>query len=121
MSEFSESYHLEADDQHDGLQLLQRANLDGFVFPPQHAWGTIIPSSEVGAAPPTRPGGGLDAPGLHRADPGLLLRVPLAGLERVAEPDHGRCQRRGRWAGVDARPAPRPRLPAAGVGAHPAP
>jgi hypothetical protein len=36
MSEFSESYHLEADDQQDGLCLLRRTNLEGFVFPPQH-------------------------------------------------------------------------------------
>jgi hypothetical protein len=48
MSEFSESYHLEADDQQDGLCLLRRANLEGFVFPPQYGWVTIIPRSEFG-------------------------------------------------------------------------
>jgi hypothetical protein len=37
MSEFSESYHLEADDQQDGVHLLWRAHLEGFVFPPSAA------------------------------------------------------------------------------------
>jgi hypothetical protein len=51
MSKFSESYHLEADDQQDGLRLLRRANLERFVFPPQHGWVTIIPRSEFGTPP----------------------------------------------------------------------
>ena len=67
MSEFSESYHLEADDQQDGLQLLQRANLEGFVFPPQHGWVTIIPRSEFGAPPQS----------LLEANEGCLLRYLL--------------------------------------------
>src|SRR4029453_15516557 len=67
MSEFSENYHLGADDQHGGLQLLQRANLDGFVFPPQHGWVTIIPCSEFGASPQS----------LLEANEGCLLRYRL--------------------------------------------
>jgi|Tabmets5t2r1_1033131.scaffolds.fasta_scaffold12443_1 hypothetical protein len=67
MSEFSESYHLEADDQQDGLHLLQRANLEGFVFPPQHGWVTIIPRSEFGAPPQS----------LLEANEGCLLRYLL--------------------------------------------
>jgi hypothetical protein len=67
MSEFSESYHLEADDQQDGLRLLRRANLEGFVFPPQHGWVTIIPRSEFGT-PPER---------LLEGNEGYLLRYLL--------------------------------------------
>jgi hypothetical protein len=51
MSEFSESYHLQADDQQDGVGLLQRAHLDGYVFPPQRGWVSIIPRSEFGETP----------------------------------------------------------------------
>jgi hypothetical protein len=64
MSEFSESYHLEADDQQAGVHLLGRANLDGFVFPPQRGWVTIIPRSEFGAPPES----------LFEANQGRLLR-----------------------------------------------
>ncbi|SRR6266545_1010759 len=67
MSEFSESYHLQADDQQAGLHLLQQANLEGFVFPPQRGWVTIIPRSEFGA-PPQR---------LLEANQGCLLRYLL--------------------------------------------
>jgi hypothetical protein len=51
MSEFSESYHLEADDQQAGLHLLQRARLEGFVFPPERGWVSILPRSEFGETP----------------------------------------------------------------------
>jgi len=64
VSEFSESYHLEADDQQAGVQLLRRANLDGFVFPPQRGWVTIIARSEFGAPPES----------LLEANQGRLLR-----------------------------------------------
>jgi hypothetical protein len=64
MSEFSESYHLEGDDQQAGIHLLQRAGLDGFVFPPQRGWVTIIPRSEFGAPPES----------LLEANQGRLLR-----------------------------------------------
>jgi hypothetical protein len=67
MSEFSESYHLEADDQQAGVGLLQRANLDGFVFPPQRGWVTVVPRSTFGVAP--------DA--LVEANEGCLLRYLL--------------------------------------------
>jgi hypothetical protein len=67
MSEFSESYHLQADDQQDGVHLLQRAHLDGFVFPPQRGWVTIIPRSEFGETPDD----------LVEANEGWLLRYLL--------------------------------------------
>ena len=64
MSELSESYHLEADDQQDGVRLLQRAHLEGFVFPPQRGWVTILPRSEFGTPPES----------LLEANQGRLLR-----------------------------------------------
>jgi hypothetical protein len=67
MSEFSESYHLQADDQQAGVHLLRRARLDGFVFPPQRGWVTIIPRSEFGEMPD----------GLVEANEGWLLRYLL--------------------------------------------
>jgi hypothetical protein len=67
MSEFSESYHLQADDQQAGVHLLRRAHLDGFVFPPQRGWVTIIPRSEFGEMPD----------GLVEANEGWLLRYLL--------------------------------------------
>jgi dihydrofolate reductase len=67
VSEFSESYHLEADEQQAGIHLLHRANLDGFVFPPQGGWMTILPRSKFGALP--------DA--LVQANQGVLLRYLL--------------------------------------------
>ncbi len=67
MSEFSESYHLEADDQQDSMHLLQRAALEGVVFPPQRGWVTIVPRSQFGA-PPER---------LLEANEGGLLRYLL--------------------------------------------
>jgi hypothetical protein len=67
MSEFSESYHLEADDQQAGPRLLSRANLDGVVFPPQRGWVSIVPRSEFGG-PPER---------LLDANEGCLLRYLL--------------------------------------------
>jgi len=63
VSEFSESYHLQADHQQDGVDLLQRAPLEGVVFPPERGWGSIISWSEFGETP--------DA--LVEADQGWLL------------------------------------------------
>jgi hypothetical protein len=51
MSEFSESYHLEAEAQQDGVGLLQRAHLEGFVLAPKRGWVTLIPRSEFGQPP----------------------------------------------------------------------
>ena len=67
MSEFSESYHLEAGDQQEGVGLLRRANLEGFVFPEQNGWVTIIPRSEFGRLPK----------GLADANRGWLLHYLL--------------------------------------------
>jgi hypothetical protein len=67
VSEFSESYHLEADQQQAGVHLLGRANLDGVVFPPQRGWVSIFPRSEFGEPP--------DA--LIQANQGVLLHYLL--------------------------------------------
>jgi hypothetical protein len=67
MSEFSESYHLEANDQQDGIHLLQRADLEGIVFPPQRGWVSIVPRSQFGEAPES----------LLEANGGCLLRYLL--------------------------------------------
>lgn len=42
MSEFSESYHLRCDDQDEGVSLLKRAGLSGFVFPSNNNWITVL-------------------------------------------------------------------------------
>jgi hypothetical protein len=42
MSNWSESYHLRSDDQADGVNLLQRAGLSGYVYPPANDWVTLF-------------------------------------------------------------------------------
>ncbi|MFD2612701.1 hypothetical protein [Paenibacillus gansuensis] len=42
MSEFSESYHLFSDRQEEGVELLTRAKLKGYVYPAQNHWVTIL-------------------------------------------------------------------------------
>ena len=135
MSEFSESYHLEAGDQQAGIHLLRRAHLEGFVFPPQRGWVSIIPRSSFGQLP--------DA--LVQANQGVLLRYLLdedAGwmLEVFTDPQlasHYQCRwldwsdqegritvdarRPGRRGRPGACQAARPRRPARPpAGAHPA-
>ncbi|MGG6295354.1 hypothetical protein ACQ4M4_13265 [Leptolyngbya sp. AN02str] len=44
MSEFSESYHLREATQEDAVQLLQRAGLNGIVFPSSNGWTSFVPS-----------------------------------------------------------------------------
>ncbi|PWV94456.1 hypothetical protein DFQ01_13021 [Paenibacillus cellulosilyticus] len=46
MSEFSESYHLFSTDQNDGVKLLKRAWLQGYVYPASNNWVTILPSGK---------------------------------------------------------------------------
>jgi hypothetical protein len=67
VSECSESYHLEADDQQAGIHLLQRANLDGVAFPPQGGWVSILPRSKFGQL----------SDALVQANQGVLLRYLL--------------------------------------------
>ncbi|TYP74871.1 hypothetical protein [Paenibacillus methanolicus] len=43
MSEFSESYHLFAAEQADGMKLLRRGFTPGYVFPAGNNWVTILP------------------------------------------------------------------------------
>lgn len=43
MSEFSQSYHLRTDAQADGVALLERAGLGGWVFPPGNGWVSFVP------------------------------------------------------------------------------
>jgi hypothetical protein len=47
MSEFSESYHLFSNEQKDGIELLKRSLLRGFVYPDSNNWVTIIPSGRI--------------------------------------------------------------------------
>lgn len=47
MSEFSESYHLKADDINVGVKWLQTAGVGGFVFPAVNGWVTILPDTEA--------------------------------------------------------------------------
>lgn len=44
MSEFSESYHLRNASQEDAVQLLQRAGLNGIVFPSNNHWTSFVPA-----------------------------------------------------------------------------
>jgi hypothetical protein len=64
MGEFSESYHLMADDQPKGVAILERAGVAGFVFPAGNGWVTMVPG-----------GGDLGVPNatVAAASPGSLL------------------------------------------------
>ena len=46
MSEYSESYHLKAGSTEDGIDLLRRAGLRGFVLPASNGWVTVLPEGE---------------------------------------------------------------------------
>jgi hypothetical protein len=47
MSEFSESYHLFSREQKEGIDLLKRSFLRGFVYPVSNNWVTILPSGRI--------------------------------------------------------------------------
>jgi len=68
LSEFSESYHLRSADLDDGVTLLQRAGLPGFVFRPEAGWVTLL-----APGPPFVPN-----LRLVQANPSLLLRYFFA-------------------------------------------
>src|SRR5689334_15179452 len=42
MSEFSESYHLRGSDINEGVELVRRSGLKGYVFPPKDGWVAIV-------------------------------------------------------------------------------
>lgn len=42
MSEFSESYHLRGEGIEEGVALLRRAGLKGYVFPPENGWISMV-------------------------------------------------------------------------------
>ena len=63
MSEFSESYHLREASQEDAVQLLQRAGLNGIVFPSSNQWTSFVPTG--------RDWEGLEA--IVQANSGILL------------------------------------------------
>ena len=52
MSEFSESYHLRSERQQDAVELLRRAKLKGYVYPPASGWVTFL--AEQGVFEPDR-------------------------------------------------------------------
>ncbi len=43
MSEFSDSYHLRSNDAAEGVSLLHRAGIGGFVLPSANGWVTVLP------------------------------------------------------------------------------
>ncbi len=47
MSEFSDSYHLRADDQQAGVDLVRKAGLDGYVFPAENGWVAVVAGGEA--------------------------------------------------------------------------
>ncbi|RAP76143.1 hypothetical protein [Paenibacillus montanisoli] len=47
MSEFSESYHLVGKDRREGIALLTRAGLSGYVYPAINDWITLLPSGPI--------------------------------------------------------------------------
>ena len=47
MSEFSESYHLRSERQDDAVELLRRAKLKGYVYPPTSGWVTFLAEQGV--------------------------------------------------------------------------
>jgi hypothetical protein len=63
MSEFSDSYHLRAGSQQDGIALLRAAALRGYVFPAGNGWVTVV--AEGSSFEPNQP--------LIKAAPGVLL------------------------------------------------
>jgi hypothetical protein len=72
MSEFSDCYHIRAHDTAEGVALLRRAGLTGFVFPAAGGWVTLVADGEPFA--PNRP--------LIAATPGVLLHY-------MSGEDHG--------------------------------
>jgi hypothetical protein len=51
MSEYSESYHLRSNNLSDGVDLLKRAGLMGYVFPPSNNWiAMVIPTEELSSS-----------------------------------------------------------------------
>jgi hypothetical protein len=42
VSEFSESFHLRSDDRAEGVDLLRRARVGGYVFEPRRGWVTVL-------------------------------------------------------------------------------
>lgn len=72
MSEFSDSYHLRSSDQAEGVSLLQRAAIRGYVFLPSNGWVTILAEGK-----PFQPN-----KALIRANSGLMLHFMHGG-------DHG--------------------------------
>ncbi len=72
MSEFSESFHLRAENAGQGIELLKATGFKGVVFKPQNGWVTIVPQ--------TTPFGAVRAMTSH--NPGTLLHY-------VFGEDHG--------------------------------
>jgi hypothetical protein len=64
MSEFSESFHLRADDTAAGVALLERAGLPGWVLPAEGGWVTVVVERDFTGEP---------EPALVAANDGVLL------------------------------------------------
>ncbi|HVU89655.1 MAG TPA: hypothetical protein VHD36_20165 [Pirellulales bacterium] len=70
MYPYTDAYHLRSGDVQDGIALLRRAGLRGYVFPPENGWVCVLPEGPWG-----RP-----APDLLDANVGYLLRMVVTEL-----------------------------------------
>jgi hypothetical protein len=74
MSEFSESYHMRGGNINEGVALLRRAGLKGYVFPSANGWISIV-AEQNSFAP----------------DPRILAQNEGSLLHYVSAEDHGWC------------------------------
>ena len=77
MSEFSESFHLLSTDQQDGIALLKRSSLHGFVFPAANNWVTVLPEQFSFEAddPLIQANSGILLHYVHAEDHGWSIRI----------------------------------------------
>src|SRR5262245_8749918 len=87
MSEFSESFHLRAEDQAEGVALLERSGLAGWAYAPTNGWVTVVVDRDFSGEP---------EPALVEANQGVLLLY-------VNAEDHGWGLTL--WEGPDLRSA----------------
>jgi len=64
VSEFSQSYHLASDEQEEATDLLRRAGVRGWVFPPSNGWVSFLPEPDEFGTP---------SPAVVAANTGTLL------------------------------------------------
>lgn len=72
MSEFSESYHLKTDNQQIVVDLIRKANLQGYVFPEKNGWVTFLVKGQS-----------------FEADESIILHNPGILIHYIYAEDHG--------------------------------